>query len=612
MSITFNESTRIFTLNTAHSTYQMQADMHDYLLHLYYGARTAGEMGYLLSYADRGFSGNPYSAEMDRTYSLDALPQEYPSLGTGDFRNFALNIENADGSQCCDPVYVSHKITKGKYNLSGLPAVRARENEAETLEILLADPNTNMKIHLLYGVLEKEDIITRSVIIKNAGEASVTIRKAQSACLDFLHGDYDLIKFYGRHAMERNMERVPVSHGSIRLGSRRGTSSHQYNPGVILAQKNANEDSGSCYGMLLVYSGNFLCEAEKDQYNQTRLQMGLTDELFAYPLAPGAEFTAPEVILSYSNKGFSRLSQQYHHCIMNHICQGKYVHENRPILINSWEAAYFDFTGDTIVELAKQAKELGMDSLAITDHGVMYGVIDFYKAAKEAGIKPILGCEVYVAPGSRFEKTPGESEDRYYHLVLLAENNTGYQNLMKIVSRGFTEGFYYKPRVDYEVLTEYHEGIIALSACLAGEVQRYLARGMYEMGMEAAKRYENIFGKGNFFLELQDHGISTQQYVNQQLVRMSEELNIELVATNDIHYTYAEDADAHDILLCIQTGKMVTDENRMRYEGGQYYCKSPEEMAELFSYAPQAIENTYKIAQRCNVEIEFGLAGHST
>lgn len=260
-----------------------------------------------------------------------------------------------------------------------------------------------------------------------------------------------------------------------------------------------------------------------------------------------------------------------------------------------------------IKEITKRAKELGMDSLAITDHGVMYGVIDFYKAAKEVGIKPILGCEVYVAPGSRFEKTPGESEDRYYHLVLLAENNTGYQNLMKIVSRGFTEGFYYKPRVDYEVLEQFHEGIIALSACLAGEVQRYLARGMYEMGMEAARKYENIFGKGNFFLELQDHGISTQQYVNQQLVRMSEELDIELVATNDIHYTYAEDAEAHDILLCIQTGKLVTDENRMRYEGGQYYCKSPEEMAALFSYAPQAIENTYKIAQRCNVEIEFGV-----
>ena len=260
-----------------------------------------------------------------------------------------------------------------------------------------------------------------------------------------------------------------------------------------------------------------------------------------------------------------------------------------------------------IKELVHQAKELGMDSIAITDHGAMYGVIDFYRAAKAEGIKPIIGCEIYVTTGSRFDKEASQGDKRYYHLVLLAQNDTGYHNLMKIVSRGFTEGFYYKPRVDYEVLEEYKEGLIALSACLAGEVQRYLARGMYEMGMEAAKRYENIFGKGNFFLELQDHGISTQQYVNQQLVRMSEELNIELVATNDIHYTYAEDADAHDILLCIQTGKMVTDENRMRYEGGQYYCKSPEEMAELFSYAPQAIENTYKIAQRCNVEIEFGV-----
>ena len=260
-----------------------------------------------------------------------------------------------------------------------------------------------------------------------------------------------------------------------------------------------------------------------------------------------------------------------------------------------------------IKEITSRAKELGMKSLAITDHGVMYGVIDFYKAAKEVGIKPILGCEVYVAPGSRFDKQPGESESRYYHLVLLAENNTGYKNLMKIVSRGFTEGFYYKPRVDYEVLEQFHEGIIALSACLAGEVQRYLARGMYEAGCEAAKRYEGIFGKGNFFLELQDHGIPEQKYVNPQLIRMSQELGIDLVCTNDVHYTYAQDADAHDILLCIQTGKKVTDENRMRYDGGQYYLKSPEEMAELFPYAPQALENTCKIAERCNVEIEFGV-----
>ena len=260
-----------------------------------------------------------------------------------------------------------------------------------------------------------------------------------------------------------------------------------------------------------------------------------------------------------------------------------------------------------IKEITSRAKELGMKSLAITDHGVMYGVIDFYKAAKEVGIKPILGCEVYVAPGSRFDKQPGESESRYYHLVLLAENNTGYKNLMKIVSRGFTEGFYYKPRVDYEVLEQFHEGIIALSACLAGEVQRYLARGMYEAGCEAAKRYEGIFGKGNFFLELQDHGIPEQKYVNPQLIRMSQELGIDLVCTNDVHYTYAQDADAHDILLCIQTGKKVTDENRMRYDGGQYYLKSPEEMAELFPYALQALENTCKIAERCNVEIEFGV-----
>lgn len=367
MAITFNEITRIFTLTTAHTTYQMQADAQGYLLHLYYGARTAGEMDYLLNYGDRGFSGNPNSAGSDRTYSLDALPQEYPSLGTGDFRNYALNIENADGSQCCNPVYITHEIAAGKYTLKGLPFVRAEENEAETLKIILEDPVTKVELRLLYGVLEKEDIITRSVIIKNAGKAPVTVKKAQSACLDFLHGDYDLIKFHGRHAMERNMERMPVSHESIRIGSRRGTSSHQYNPGVILAGKNTNEDSGSCYGMLFVYSGNFLVEAEKDQYDQTRIQMGLTDELFAYPLEAGAEFIAPEVILSYTNKGLSRLSKQYHHCIMNHICQGKYVHANRPVLINSWEAAYFDFTGDTIVELAKEAKALGIDMVVMDD-----------------------------------------------------------------------------------------------------------------------------------------------------------------------------------------------------------------------------------------------------
>ena len=260
-----------------------------------------------------------------------------------------------------------------------------------------------------------------------------------------------------------------------------------------------------------------------------------------------------------------------------------------------------------IKEYVSRVKELGMDSAAITDHGAMYGCIDFYKAAKEAGIRPILGCEVYVAPGSRFDKEAGHQEDRYYHLVLLAENNQGYSNLMKVVSRGFVEGFYYKPRVDMELLEKYHEGLIALSACLAGEIPRYLTKGMYEEAKAAALRHQEIFGKGNYFLELQDHGIPEQQLVNQQLMRLHQETGIELVATNDAHYTYAQDAAAHDILLCIQTAKKLDDEDRMRYEGGQYYVKSPEEMAELFPYAPEALENTHKIAMRCNVDIEFGV-----
>ena len=260
-----------------------------------------------------------------------------------------------------------------------------------------------------------------------------------------------------------------------------------------------------------------------------------------------------------------------------------------------------------IGELAARAKELGMDSMAITDHGVMYGVIDFYRAARAAGIKPIIGCEVYVSPGSRFDRETVHGEDRYYHLVLLAENNTGYQNLMKIVSKGFVDGFYYKPRIDEEVMREYHEGIIALSACLAGEVPRYLEKGLYEEAKEAARRHLEIFGEGNYFLELQDHGIPLQRQVNQGIMRLSKELNIPLVATNDCHYINADDWEAHDILLCIQTGKKVSDENRMRYEGGQYYVKSEEEMRQLFPYAPEAIENTHKIAERCNVEIEFGV-----
>jgi len=260
-----------------------------------------------------------------------------------------------------------------------------------------------------------------------------------------------------------------------------------------------------------------------------------------------------------------------------------------------------------IKEYVKRVKELGMNSAAITDHGVMYGVIDFYKAAKEAGINPIIGCEVYVAPNSRWDKEVSGGEERYHHLVLLAENNQGYANLMKIVSRGFTEGYYYKPRVDMEILNQYHEGIIALSACLAGEVQRYIQKGLIEEAKKSARKYEACFGKGNYYLELQDHGIPEQRIVNTSLLSLSKELDIPLVATNDVHYTYREDEKPHDILLCIQTAKKVTDVDRMRYEGGQYYVKSEEEMKGLFPYAWEAVENTQIIADRCHVEIEFGV-----
>ena len=367
MSIIYNPNKKIFTLHTKNTTYQMMVDQHGYLLHLYYGAKNDGFMDYMLMYADRGFSGNPYVAGNDRTYSLDTLPQEYPTLGTGDYRNYALNIENSDGSQCCNLTFSHYEIRKGKYSLKGLPAVWAGEDEADTLEIVLKDQVSKIEVSLLYGVLTEDDIITRSAIIRNAGSEKATIKKAAGACLDFLTGDFDVVKFYGKHAMERNMERMHVGHGTLSFGSRRGTSSHQYNPGVILADRNTTEDFGNCYGMLFAYSGNFLCEVEKDQVNQTRLLIGLNDELFAYPLDVNQEFIVPEVIMTYSHEGFSELSHRYHSCIRNHVCRGKYVNAERPILINSWEAAYFDFTGDTIVGLAREAADLGIDMVVMDD-----------------------------------------------------------------------------------------------------------------------------------------------------------------------------------------------------------------------------------------------------
>ena len=367
MGIIYCEKDRTFTLQTKNTTYQMQVDRYGFLLHLYYGKKTDGCMDYLLTYYDRGFSGNPYDAGEDRTYSMDTLPQEFPCYGNGDFRSTAFAVENADGSMSCDLRYKSHKIFDGKYNLEGLPAVYASEEEAQTLEILMEDLVTGVKVVLLYGVLPAQDIITRSVCVKNESSGKIYLNKIESASLDFLYGDYELLTFYGRHAMERNVQRVPVVHGTQKIGSVRGTSSHQYNPMMILAEKETTEDKGNCYAMSFVYSGCFQGEVLKDQLNQTRMMLGLQEEAFRYPLETGEMFQAPEVILSYSSEGMNRLSQNLHHCIRQHICRGKYKEEIRPILINSWEAAYFDFTGDTIYELAKAAKEVNIDMLVMDD-----------------------------------------------------------------------------------------------------------------------------------------------------------------------------------------------------------------------------------------------------
>lgn len=367
MSIFFDEKDRTFTLHTVGTTYQMQVDSFGYLLHLYYGRKAAGCMDYLLTFYDRGFSGNPYDAGNDRTYSMDVLPQEFPCFGTGDFRSAAFVVKNADGSIACDLRFRDYSIKKGKYSLSGLPAVYASDTEAETLEIYLEDPVTNVQAVLLYGVLPERDIITRAVKIINQGQGRICIEKIQSACLDFVSGKYDLLTFYGRHAMERNFQRTAVMHGNYVIGSRRGTSSHQYNPLLILAEQTASENAGSCYGMSLMYSGNFKGEAEQDQYQQTRILLGLQDEQFSYPVEPGDSFLAPEVILTYSSEGLNRLSQNLHTCIRKHVCRGKYKEEVRPILVNSWEAAYFDFTGETIYDLAVQAKEAGIEMVVMDD-----------------------------------------------------------------------------------------------------------------------------------------------------------------------------------------------------------------------------------------------------
>lgn len=357
----------LITLQTKNTTYQMGISELGYLLHLYYGAKTEGDMSCLLTYYDRGFSGNPYEAGRDRTISMDALPQEYPCYGSGDYRSVAFNMRGENGVFGADLKYKGHRKIEGKYTIPNLPAVYARIDEAYTVEVELADENAKVEVVLKYGVLPDLDVITRSVVVRNLGDTKRYISKVFSSSLDFLTGEFDLLHFHGRHAMERNLERIPIIYGNQSFESRRGTSSHQHNPFFILAQRDTTEDFGGCYGMSFLYSGNFRFEVEKDQYNQTRMQMGILDEMFDYELAAGEEFYAPEVAMAYSKNGLTGLSHIYHKLIRYHVCRGMYKDIRRPILINNWEATYFDFNGDDIVNIARQASELGVEMLVLDD-----------------------------------------------------------------------------------------------------------------------------------------------------------------------------------------------------------------------------------------------------
>lgn len=358
---------QLITLQTKNTTYQMGVSDAKFLFHLYYGDKIEGSAESILTYYDRGFSGNPYDMGMNRTFSLDALPQEYPSYGNGDYRSVAYNVRDEKGVFGADLRYKEHRIVKGKYQLQGLPAVYAKEEEAYTVEVVLQDTQNRVEVTLKYGVLPELDVITRSVTVKNISASPLYIQKVYSATLDFVTGEFDLIHFHGRHTMERNFERVPVMYGNQSFGSKRGTSSHQHNPFFILAQKDTTEQYGACYGMSFLYSGNFKCEVEKDQYQQVRMQMGLLDEMFDYPLQAGEEFITPEVAMAYSSHGLTALSHIYHTLIRHHVCRGVYKTERRPILINNWEATYFDFNGEKIVNIAKQASELGVEMLVLDD-----------------------------------------------------------------------------------------------------------------------------------------------------------------------------------------------------------------------------------------------------
>ena len=395
MAVSFDEGTGIFTLSTKNTTYQMQADGYGYLLHLYYGRKTQGVMDWGLTFADRGFSGSPYDAGDDRTYSLDALPQEFPTQGTGDYRSTLLVVRDSRGTYGADLRYTGHEITEGKYSLAGLPAVYANPNEeSQTLTITLKNERLGLTVSLLYGVIPGKDIITRSAIVRNDGQDPITLHKLGSACLDFTHGRFDVITFCGRHTGERQLNRQALTHGVYSVGSRRGMSSHQYNPFVVLADRDTSETHGRCWGMQFVYSGGFFAEAEHDQYSQTRLTMGLAQEKFAYDLGAGEEVIAPEVIMSFSSEGLEKLSHNYHACIRENVCRGKFKHSPRPIVINTWEALYLEFSGKNILDVAESGKALGVDMLVLDDGWFMNRNDDARALGDWTADEGKLGCSL--------------------------------------------------------------------------------------------------------------------------------------------------------------------------------------------------------------------------
>ena len=367
MAIKFDSTTKSFFLETKNTMYQMKVDPIGVLKHIWYGEKTFCDMEYLLNYGDVGFSGNPYDVQDDRTYSLDTIPLEYSCGGIGDFRISAIDIQHKNGSNALDLRYASHSIVKGKYSINGLPAVYDNDNSMETLEIVLKDTSSKVQVTLKYAILESLDIITRCATITNNGNSAIKITKADSICLDVPKNSWELVHFYGKHAMERQVERVPLIRGIQEISSKRGTSSHQHNPAVILCQKDCTETNGNCIGALLVYSGSFKTQIEVDQLEQTRLVMGINDDRFSWNLEENQTFYTPEVILSYSSNGFERLSHNFHNVIRNNICRGKYKLSERPVLINNWEATYFNFNEEKIFNIVKQASELGVDMFVLDD-----------------------------------------------------------------------------------------------------------------------------------------------------------------------------------------------------------------------------------------------------